>query len=213
MGNDKTYTARLYTELPTLRKGQVRLQPQPVPQGQEGPGSIQQGPNPTPWHQPASWESSAMNSEHLSPGQPWPPIPEQVLSERLRGGGTPPHSVLRNQWGEKAALKIPRCPYLLDFPSEVQAFHFGLHSTFGARMVPCTTGVDGGCSRISPCPAHGGNRVVGSHQFQLCLRTDQQFHTAAPTGFNYRAFFSGQDSTREQHSSQKQRQALSQKIL
>lgn len=110
------------------------------PPEHEGPGS------PSPWHQPARWGSRAANSEHLRPGQTQPPLPEQALSapgrrtrylwaDGLRGAGTPLHGVFRNQWVEKPALNVPGCPYLLDLPSEVQAFNFDLHSTFGACVV------------------------------------------------------------------------------
>ena len=136
------------------------------PLGQEGLGS------PSPWHRPPHWGSRAANSEHLSPGQMQPPLPEQALSvlgrrtcylqpDGLRGAGTLPHGVLRNQRVEKPALNIPGCPYLLDLPSEVQAFNFDLQSTFGACVVPCTTGMSKGSCGVSPCPAHGGSRAVG----------------------------------------------------
>lgn len=107
------------------------------PPGQEGPGS------PSPWHWPACWGCRAANSEHLSPGQTWPPPSRTNLSapgrracyrqpEGLRGAGTLLQGDLRNQWVENPALNIPGCPHLLDLPSKVQTFNFDLHGTFGA---------------------------------------------------------------------------------
>jgi len=69
---------------------------------------------PALWHRPARWGGRAANSEHLSPGQTWSPLPEQVLPapgrrthcprpDRLGDAGTPPHRILRNQLVETPA--------------------------------------------------------------------------------------------------------------